>query len=50
MPRIVGAVAGAGQGDVVAATYEFGNTFLIVAGLLNMLTVLDAFDIAQGRK
>ena len=27
-----------------------GNAFLIVAGLMNMLVVLDAFDIAQGRK
>ncbi len=41
---------GAGGGDVVAMTYEYGNTFLIVGGLLNMLVVLDAFDIAQGRK
>jgi hypothetical protein len=39
-----------GAGDVVAITYEYGNTFIIVAGLLNMLTVLDAFDIAMGRK
>ena len=41
---------GAGAGRVVAITYEYGNTFLIVAGLLNMLVVLDAFDIAKGRK
>ena len=31
-------------------TYEYGNTFLLVAGLLNYLTALDAFDIAAGRK
>ena len=42
--------AGAGAGRVVALTYEYGNVFLIVAGLMNMLVVLDAFDIAQGRK
>lgn len=42
--------AGAGAGRVVALTYEYGNAFLIVAGLLNMLVVLDAFDITQGRK
>jgi hypothetical protein len=40
----------AGGGRVVAITYEYGNAFLIVAGLLNMLVVLDAFDVAQGRK
>ncbi len=32
------------------ATYEYGNTFLLVAGLLNYLAMLDAFDIAVGRK
>jgi hypothetical protein len=42
--------AGTGAGRVVALTYEYGNAFLIVAGLMNMLVVLDAFDIAQGRK
>ena len=34
----------------MAATYEHGNTFLVVAGLLNVLVVLDACDIARGRK
>ncbi|HKC65557.1 MAG TPA: DUF6677 family protein [Pyrinomonadaceae bacterium] len=32
------------------ATFEYGNTFLLVAGLLNYLGMLDAFDIAVGRK
>lgn len=32
------------------ATYEYGNHFLLVAGLLNFATMLDAFDIAAGRK
>jgi hypothetical protein len=31
-------------------TFEYGWTFLLVAGLLNYLAVLDAFDIAAGRK
>jgi hypothetical protein len=31
-------------------TFEYGNTFLVVAGLLNYLAMLDAFDIAAGRK
>ncbi len=37
-------------GDVRSVTYEYGYTFCIVAGLLNMLIVLDAYDIATGRK
>ena len=41
---------GYGAGDVRAVTYEYGNTFLIVAGLLNLLVVIDAYDIAMGRK
>ncbi len=32
------------------STYEYGNTFLLVAGLLNYLVMLDAFDIGAGRK
>src|SRR5882762_8568807 len=32
------------------ATYEYGNTFLLIAGLLNYLVMLDAFDISVGRK
>jgi hypothetical protein len=50
IPYFIAKAAGAGAGRVIAATYEYGNAFLIVAGLLNMLVVLDAFDIAQGRK
>ena len=33
-----------------AITFEYGNTFLIASGLLNILVVLDAFDRASGRK
>ena len=42
--------AGYGAGNVIAVSYEYGNTFLIVAGLLNLLVVIDAYDIAVGRK
>lgn len=31
-------------------THEYGYIFLLVAGLLNYLNMLDAFDIAAGRK
>lgn len=31
-------------------TYEYGNTFTLVSGLLNYLIALDAFDIRVGRK
>jgi len=48
VPRALAAMAGAGAGNVVAITYEYGNTFLIVSGLLNILVALDAFDRARG--
>ena len=32
------------------ATFEYGGRFLEVAGLLNYLAVIDAVDIAMGRK
>ena len=50
IPFFIARAMGAGAGRVVALSYEYGNAFLIVAGLMNMLVVLDAFDIAQGRK
>lgn len=39
-----------GAAQAARATFEYGNTFLLVAGLLNYLAMLDAFDIAVGRK
>ncbi len=50
LPRLAAAVGGWGRGEVTAITFEYGNTFLIAAGLLNILVVLDAFDRASGRK
>lgn len=32
------------------ATSEYGSVFLMVAGLLNLILALDAFDIRVGRK
>src|SRR5512141_225772 len=48
-PYVVARVLDLGGGLVTAASYEYGNTFLMAAGLLNFLVVLDAFDIAMGR-
>jgi hypothetical protein len=50
LPYFLAAALGLGKGVVTSATYDYGNTFLTVAGLLNMLVVLDAYDIALGRK
>ena len=38
------------HGDITSITYEHGTAFAITAGLMNLLLVLDAFDIAEERK
>jgi hypothetical protein len=50
LPWLVASVLGKGAGSVVSPTYEYGWVFMVVAGLLNVLVVLDARDIALGRK
>jgi hypothetical protein len=42
--------SGMGVGDPTAYTYDYANVFIYVAGLMNMLVIVDAFDIAMGRK
>ena len=50
LPYLIARAAGLGEGRVVADTFEYGNTFIIVSGLLNMLVALDAYDVALGRR
>jgi hypothetical protein len=49
-PWLLARMMEAGNGTVTAPTYEYGNCFLIVAGLLNFLVILDAFDVGMARK
>lgn len=41
---------GLGEGLPTAVTYEYGNAFLLTAGVMNLLLMLDAYDIAVGKK
>jgi len=50
LPWVLARMLDVGGGVVTAATYEYGNCFMIVAGLLNFLVILDAFDVGMGRK
>lgn len=50
VPYFIARLMDAGAGTVTAVSYEYGNTFLMTTGLLNFLVILDAFDIAMGRK
>ena len=43
--RAVGA-----PGNIASITYEYGTAFTLTAGIMNLLLVLDSFDIAEGRK
>lgn len=38
------------SGDMARTTFEYGGAFLLCAGLMNLLLVLDAWDVAHGRK
>ncbi|HEV8231754.1 MAG TPA: DUF6677 family protein [Thermoanaerobaculia bacterium] len=37
-------------GTILAPTYEYGCAYLLTAGLMNLLLMLDAWDIAAGKK
>ncbi|HEY7512356.1 MAG TPA: DUF6677 family protein [Vicinamibacteria bacterium] len=49
-PYFAARALGFDAGLVTSVTHEYGNTFTEVGGLLNILVILDAFDIAMGRK
>jgi hypothetical protein len=41
---------GYNQPDVAGHVHDYGTKFLVAAGLLNLLAIVDAFEIATGRK
>jgi uncharacterized protein DUF6677 len=41
---------GYNQPDVAGHVHDYGTKFLVTAGLLNILAMVDAFEIAAGRK
>ncbi len=41
---------GYNQPDVAGHTVDYGTKFLVAAGLFNILGIVDAFEIAAGRK
>ena len=38
------------EGSILSIGYDYGTAFLTSAGLMNLLLVLDVFDISSGRK
>jgi hypothetical protein len=47
-PYVLARLLGYEAGLVTSPNYEYGNTFTAVAGLLNVLVILDALDTARG--
>jgi hypothetical protein len=41
---------GYAQPDMAGHVHDYGTKFLVTAGLLNILAMVDAFEIATGRK
>jgi len=50
VPSLLADAAGLGAGDPLSPSFEIATTYLIVAGVLNVLLALDAWDVAGGRK
>lgn len=50
VPFVLVHYVGLADGQIDGPFFDYGNTFTLVAGLLNLLVVLDAFDIAAGRR
>ena len=47
---IVSKAMDAGAGNIARATADYGTKYLIVAGLLNIISAVDAYHIAIGKK
>ncbi len=50
VPYLLAAALGYSQPDMPGAVHDYGTKFLVTAGLLNVLAMVDAFEIAAGRK
>lgn len=47
---ILAAALGYNQPDVAGHVHDYGTKFLVAAGLLNVLAMVDAYEIATGKK
>jgi hypothetical protein len=50
VPYLLATWLGYSQPDMAGAVHDYGTKFLVTAGLLNVLAMVDAFEIAAGRK
>ncbi|MGA2434757.1 MAG: DUF6677 family protein [Bryobacteraceae bacterium] len=50
IPYLIATWFGYSQPDLAGAVHDYGTKFLVVAGLLNVLAMVDAYEIAIGKK
>lgn len=50
LPYLLTVWLGYAQADVAGHVHDYGTKFLVAAGLLNLLGMVDAWEIATGRK
>ena len=50
LPYMIASWFGYNQPDLPGAVYDYGTKFLATAGLLNVLAMVDAYEIAAGKK
>lgn len=50
LPYLLSVWFGYAQPDVAGLVHDYGTKFLVGAGLLNVLAMVDAFEIAVGKK
>jgi hypothetical protein len=50
LPYLMATWLGYSQPDVAGAVHDYGTKFLVTAGLLNVLAMVDAYEIAVGKK
>ncbi len=50
IPYFITKMFGYSQGDAAGHVHDYGTKFLVAAGLLNLLAIVDAFEIATGQK
>jgi hypothetical protein len=49
-PYFLSVAFGYNQPDVPGHVHDYGSKFLVAAGLLNILAMVDVYEIAKGRK
>jgi hypothetical protein len=50
VPYFLTVAFGYNQPDMAGHVHDYGTKFLVAAGLLNLLAIVDAFEIATGKK